>query len=173
MGQIRNDRKVSLGRCKPMSAQRASHLARVHFLHILLDSSQKTSINMDESFFLRLAAPILDRDANPEGHGANKHFRRFFGVSPIVVALAFDLLVLHGLLPPEGLPIHLLWACGFVRQYSRESVLTSLYGACMNTIRHHMWPMVMALAALTNVVVSALRSHRLVVSFCRRDGRCR
>ena len=93
---------------------------------------------MDESFFLRLAAPIFNRDANPEGHGANNHFRRFFGASALVVALAWELLVHHELLPPEGLPIHLLWACGFVRQYPRETALTSLYGATMVTIRHHM-----------------------------------
>ena len=117
---------------------------------------------MDESFFFHLAAPILDRDANPEGHGAREHFRRFFGASPLVVVLAFELLNHHELLPPGSLPIHLLWACGFVRQYSRESVLTSLYGATMMTIRYHMWPIIAALGALTHIVV---RTFVVVSSF--------
>ena len=81
---------------------------------------------MDESFFFHLAAPILNRDAAPEGLGAHTHFRHFFGASALVVALAWELLDHHSLLLSGSLPIHLLWACGFVRQYTEVETISLL-----------------------------------------------
>ena len=163
MGQIGKERKVSLGRCEPMSAQQASHLARHHIFGFLLVSCQKTTIDMDDTFFLLLSARILDRDENPDGHGAETHFRRFFGASPLTVALTWELLGHHGLLPANAHPVHLLWACGFVRQYLRVPVLVALYEATEKTICRRMWPVIMGMAALTSIVVRCRRRRCFVV----------
>ena len=109
---------------------------------------------MDDAFFILLATPILGRHENPNGHGSKDHFRYFFGVSALVCAVSWELLKEHNLLPSSAEPIHLLWACAFLRQYLKEMVLETILGRTMKTIRHHMWPVIGALGELGHVLVS-------------------
>ena len=136
---------------------------------ILLASWQEPSSPMEDNNFLRLAAPILNRVDNPDSHGAHAHFRRFFGGSALVVALAWELLSTHQLLSANAQPHHLLWACGFLRQYLREPVLVALFETTEKTIRRRMWPVILALAELTHIVVSSAA----IVSSSFRCCRCR
>ena len=118
---------------------------------------------MDANFFLCLAAPILARDDDPAGKSAEQHFKYFFGVSVAVVDVAWNLMRAHEVLPDDAKPIHLLWACFFLRHYTKETVLEVILGRTMKTVRLHMWPIIAALGHLTSVLVSLLTAADTVV----------
>ena len=109
---------------------------------------------MDELFFLLVASGILASDANPTGIRAQTTFKRYFRVSAELAAVTWDLLRVHKLLPEESQPLHLLWACAFLRHYFTEPVLETITGRSIKTVRTHMWPAIEALAELSKVAVS-------------------
>ena len=53
-------------------------------------------------------------------HRTHRRFRSWFGVSPEVVAEAWDLLVDSDLLPRKGVPEHLLWTLYHLKLYTSE-----------------------------------------------------
>lgn len=60
-------------------------------------------------------------------------FRAFFGTSPQVCEIVWDMLTTRR--PPNSVPEHLLWALMLLKQYNIESVNATLVGVTEKTFR--------------------------------------
>jgi hypothetical protein len=79
------------------------------------------------------------------GHKITKHkrdgsisvgyrkFRAFFGTSPIVCVVVWDMLLVHR--PHKSKPEHLLWALLLLKRYNIESFNAALVGVTEKTFR--------------------------------------
>ena len=63
----------------------------------------------------------------------HRRFRGFFGTSPIVCLVAWDMLT--ALRPRKSTPNHLLWALILLKQYNTETVNAALVGVNEKTFR--------------------------------------
>lgn len=82
------------------------------------------------------------------GSSANRKFRSFYGVSPNVCAILWNLLRNK----PEGAePKHLLWCLIFLKTYGTEHVNSALVGVDEKTFRLWVWNFIELLSQM-NVV---------------------
>lgn len=87
-----------------------------------------------------------------------KTFKEAFGTTPLVLFKCWALLVCH-IFPRtkrvERLhPNHLLWACLFMKTYSKESIHSSVVGCSPKTYRNWVWTAIEFVADLEPFVVS-------------------
>ena len=109
-----------------------------------------TSMNISESTFVVASAPLLGRSiAKSTEHVSYRRFRAFFGVSPTVCVEAW--LKLNGSLPEGARPVHLLWACMFLKVYATEEVHSSIAQVDAKTFRKWSWLLIRKLAELQMV----------------------
>lgn len=78
-----------------------------------------------------------------------RRFKSFFGVSPVVCALTWDIIKFEA--PSQSAPNHLLWCLYFLKQYPTEHEMRSLFKADEKTIRKWIWIFLKMLSNL-NVV---------------------
>lgn len=110
---------------------------------------------MDANDFLNLAAPILNRAPGQVSSLATAiRFKRFFGISHEVCAHVWLHLLAHELLSPSHKPVHMLWACMFLRNYDTFLVMSIFLRKDEKTVRKYVWPMVDAIGALATELVS-------------------
>jgi hypothetical protein len=97
------------------------------------------------------------------GHKITKHdmegsislgyrkFRAFFGTSPLVCVVVWDLLLVHR--PRKSSPDHLLWALLLLKRYTIESVNAVLVGVSEKTFRKWSHTFICLLANLPVVIL--------------------
>lgn len=83
-------------------------------------------------------------------------FRSFFGAGVATVIEAWHMMADRGMLPPDLLFVHYLWALMFMCLYPRnEAELCTLAGGVdPKTVRGKTWPFIHALLELSYYVVS-------------------
>ena len=82
-------------------------------------------------------------------------FRQNFGCSPLVAMKCWYLLEDHPMIKKAKYikPVHLLWACLFLKVYAKESTHASLAKVTDKTFRTWAWKIIHALSDLEDVVV--------------------
>ena len=90
------------------------------------------------------------------GGPEDRRFRSFFGAGVAVVIAAWKGMAEHGLLPPEALFVHYLWALVFMCLYpTNEAELCLICGnRDPKTVRKYIWPYINSLYELNYYVVS-------------------
>ena len=83
--------------------------------------------------FWSLGSKITKHDMEGSISLGYRKFRAFFGTSPLVCVVAWDLLLVHR--PKKSTPEHLLWALLLLKRYSIESVNAALVGVSEKTFR--------------------------------------
>lgn len=96
--------------------------------------------------FVVLGAQLLQRAPSLSAVDDHRRFRALFGASPRVCFLLWSLLC--GLCPPQGKPVHMLWALMFLKVYATEHVHAALAGVDEKTFRKWQWKFVKLLASL-------------------------
>ena len=98
------------------------------------------------------------------GHQISKHkidgsisvgyrkFRAFFGTSPIVCVVVWEMLMVHQ--PPKSKPEHLLWALLLLKQYAIESFNAALVGVTEKTFRKWAHTFIQLLSNLPVVITN-------------------
>ncbi len=76
--------------------------------------------------FVVLGAQLLQRAPSLSAVDDHRRFCAIFGASPRVRCLLWSLLC--GLCPPQGKPVHMLWALMFLKVYAAEHVHAALAG---------------------------------------------
>ena len=79
-------------------------------------------MRFSEGAFLRLGLSIVQ--ANHSGWSVERKtekFRNFYGMSPMTVSYAWELLCSYELPHPKFLPRHLLWTLNYLKEYNIES----------------------------------------------------
>ena len=79
-----------------------------------------------------------------------RDFHSFFGASPEVCALCWNLMVV----PDGGHYKHFLWALMQIKIYAKEKVLASLAQVDRRTYRHYAWIFLRRISALKPNIVS-------------------
>jgi len=88
-------------------------------------------------------------------------YQEHFGCSPLVHDKCWRMLSPNLVeLYPDVDPVHLLWACLFLRVYSKEAIHASLVGCTQKTFRKWVWNVIYALSDIECEVVS------LIVASC-------
>jgi hypothetical protein len=87
-----------------------------------------------------------------------RNFREFFGASPEVVRILWNLLDKHDLLPEKCKFKHLLWAL-FFKVYPKQGPACSVVGGSNGavdpkTLRKWSWGFIYSIAELADIVVS-------------------
>jgi hypothetical protein len=136
------------------------------------------AISKDEGWhmpdFEALAWDIQNRVSHHAGAGTAEawQFRRFFGMSMLIVKKVWELLDRDSLLPEGGLPKHLIWALHFMKVYPKQSPGCSAVGASASAVdpkthRKWVWAFINAVANLIDMVVSNhdMRTAQTVVLF--------
>jgi len=116
---------------------------------------KKTNIEVvTESMFYDLGLRLLNRHAMYRNQSGDRVFRSFFGVCPRVVWKCWDLLK-PSLVELNGVqPIHLLWACMFLKVYGPEATLAAIAKCTEKTYRKWIWNLIYAISNLESQVVS-------------------
>jgi hypothetical protein len=87
-----------------------------------------------------------------------KTFKEAFGATPLVLFKCWELLVRHIFSRANRVerlhPNHLLWACLFMKTYSKESIHSSVVGCSPKTYRFWGWTAIEFMADLEPFVVS-------------------
>ena len=84
-----------------------------------------------------------------------KQWRSFFGCSPCISWMIWELLNKHSFLPPAPQCRHLLWALLLLKTYAHDSVSSALVGGCdVKTWRKHSWRYIEYISNLESKVVS-------------------
>ena len=91
----------------------------------------------------------------------DRRFREFFGCGVLHSITAWNLIISLGILPPDGLIIHLLWALYFMKCYPKTEEGCAAMGGSEGpidpkTMRKFVWPFIKALAGLEDDLVSIL-----------------
>ena len=81
--------------------------------------------------FWRLGHKITGHDLDGSLSTGYRQFRAFFGTSPLVCAICWDLLL--EVRPHKALPEHLLWGLLLLKQYQIESVNATLVNVSEKT----------------------------------------
>ena len=89
----------------------------------------------------------------------DRYFKEYFGVSPLVVSIVWNLLAQHDLIPEKGEIKHLLWALVFLKVYPKQGPVCSLVGGSNGavdpkTFRKWVWKFIFNISFLDEVVVS-------------------
>ena len=107
-----------------------------------------------DEFWLRLGNEyILGKPCNDCPTNI-RTFRQNFGCSPLVVKLCWRLLLDCTTVTKCAKPVHLLWACLFLKVYGKESTHSSLVRCSDKTFRNWAWKFVYAISDLEPYVVS-------------------
>ena len=83
--------------------------------------------------FLTLGHKITKHDMDRSIILGYRKFRAFFGTSPLVCVVVWDLLLVQR--PRKSTPEHLLWALLLLKRYTIESVNAALVGVSEKTFR--------------------------------------
>ena len=83
--------------------------------------------------FLTLGHKITKHDMDGSISLGYRKFRAFFGTSPLVCVVVWDLLLVQR--PRKSTPEHLLWALLLLKRYTIESVNAALVGVSEKTFR--------------------------------------
>ena len=80
-------------------------------------------------------------------------FRAYFGCSPEVALISWNMMDAHGLTPDGGQLVHMLWALYFLMVYPGATVAGGTLGGegkavDPTTLRKYIWPFIKALAGL-------------------------
>ena len=112
------------------------------------------------------------------GHNVNqcratghRRFREFFGVSPVICSIIWDILVSVQSIPSSGKPCHLLWTLLFLKRYLTEHVMSSIVGTDEKTIRKWVWRFIYVLSnSLQSVYTLFLTFDPWIIDFSRLIG---
>lgn len=104
---------------------------------------------MSTKTFENLGNIYMKNRHNTRKNVSFRRFKSFFGVTPAVCSLIWQMLI--GKKPPEAEPKHLLWSLNFLKQYNVEHTRRSIFKADEKTIRKWSWVFIQLLADL-NVV---------------------
>ena len=88
-------------------------------------------------------------------------FHEFFGTSPLIAAVLWNMMVARDIIPTKGEINHLLWTLHFMKAYPKQGVACSMAGGTNGAIDpkthcKYMWPFIHAIAELEPLVVSIL-----------------
>jgi len=107
-----------------------------------------------ETVFYDLGMRLINRHPTYRSESGDRAFRSFFGVSPSIVVRCWDLLK-PTILDLRGVqPVHLLWACMFLKVYGPECTLSAIAKASEKTYRKWVWNIIYAFSNLEPIVVS-------------------
>ena len=118
----------------------------------------------DEIFFFKYGMSCLNKGFDENNILATHHrkFRAGFGVSPKVCSIVWrEIDEDYHKLERE----HLLWALHFLKVYSTENVLTSVFSVDEKTYRNIIFKVIDSISILTEDVVSLITSLLLLQLF--------
>ena len=107
-------------------------------------------LNLPPEAFHKLGTEIVTRDPA----AANLELRdyvAFFGTSPTIVSELWNLIDNK---VKSAKPMHILWACMFMKLYIPEDALCILLGTSKNTMRKWMWYFIEEISLLSVKIVS-------------------
>jgi len=81
----------------------------------------------------------------------SRRYREFFGCTPFLCSLLWEMLLDQGLIVVGTHPIHLLWALLFLKQYNTEAVNAGICYCDEKTYRNWIWAFVDAISELNLV----------------------
>ena len=81
-----------------------------------------------------------------------RRFRALFGVTHFVCSDVWRRLHESQSMPHGGKPVHLLWACLFLKRYATGSENRAITGADEKTVRKWTWAFIKAIAHLPDIV---------------------
>lgn len=108
-------------------------------------------MNVTSKTFATIGNRYTESSMTRSTYVALRRFKAFFGVTPTVCAICWE--VLKDNLPQGAEPKHLLWALLFLKQYCSEHNRRSILGADEKTIRKWTWLFVDLLSRLDVVMI--------------------
>jgi len=108
-----------------------------------------------DSVFYDLGLRLLNKPVSHRNESGERTFRSFFGVCPKVVCSCWSLLKPAIFELKGAQPVHLLWACMFLKVYGPEATLAAIARCTEKTYRKWVWNLIYAIAQLEPQVVSA------------------
>ena len=110
-------------------------------------------VEVDELVFETLASAIMASLAITVSLPTKqRRFRAFFGTTASICSRLWSLCS-HILIAEGAMPVHLLWALMFLKQYNTEEVNASMAGCDEKTFRRWCWLVVHVLADIELVRV--------------------
>lgn len=132
-----------------------------------------SSLYFSAEVFLRVGMNMLNRPPSKlTGQYTSddvEHFKCTFGVAPIIVSVACDLMREHTDMPNKIKPHHILWGLVLLKMYDTEKVLCDHVGARdEKNFRKWAWEVVGWLADLEPYVVSQIsdRNSKFQLLYC-------
>lgn len=119
---------------------KASDVSKLHFLGLY---------TLPELFY-EFGKEIM-KHASASGLVGSRRFRSFFGVSPNICAICWNMI--KDELPTSYQEVHLLWALFFLKCYNTESVNHAVAGCDEKTFREKVWTVIDRLAFIKVVCV--------------------
>lgn len=113
--------------------------------------------------FWKLGHKITRHDLDGSISVGYRKFRAFFGTSPIVCVVTWDLMFNHH--PRNSKPEHLLWALMLLKRYHVENVNAILAGANEKTFRKWSFIFIRLLSKLPMVNRKVLRNDSFIPNF--------
>lgn len=111
-----------------------------------------TMNDIDPSVFEQLAGGMMRNLATTVSEETRvRRFRAFFGTTPIICSMLWSLCV-TSFIAQRVMPVHLLWALLFLKQYNTEEVNATITGTDEKTFRKWSWLVISILADLDGVV---------------------
>ena len=104
----------------------------------------------------------LERPSN-ESIVTRRRMKSFFGVSEVVIAQLWQLLLTSVVLPDALKEIHLLWTLCFLKVYASESVLAGIWRCDEKTLRKWVWTLIPLISEIN--LVSTHSKLSIVASF--------
>ena len=110
------------------------------------------------SDFFEIGREMMNRPTMKMGKGdANRRFNSFFGATPEVCNIAWDLILAEDNIPKGGRKEHMMWALRFLKTNETENVLAGILGGIdEKTLRKWIDIFVRRLSNLEGVVVSGI-----------------
>ncbi len=127
------------------------------------------NVKFNEDHFLAEGSSLTRCSSHVNKDTQIRRFMSFFGASPLVCAMVWNILSHKQLHPAATRPLYLLCAFLFLRQYSVEAVNHAITGLDEKTFRHWCWKYVQLMAFELNLV-----SDNIFVPSCKslRRFRC-
>ncbi len=111
---------------------------------------------IDENFWLNMGVNFWSKKKIKQCRlniNNRRKFKQMFGCTPTVLGECWVLLSKNSEM--EDLrPEHLLWACLFLKVYSKESIHATMAGCCEKTFRKYVWAVIIAISDLEPYIVS-------------------
>lgn len=107
----------------------------------------------NKALFLRLGGTMMRRSLRMGVQSNEQDFKSFFGVDSSAVATAWGK-INDQVVPVGAKPVHLLWACLWMKVHATESVLSSIADTTRKTFRKWAWIVIKAIADEASDIVS-------------------